>query len=205
MRRDGTIGALTTILFCYSLLAVIICTILYYRAQDKQTRRKRWLVVSALFMAACVTAGIVEMTARDNHQDQTFRQAAARFNQDSAMVGPTVIQIAERENQVWQAALDQHGGRLTKDEQAVMAKQAVDQNWAEIQKINTAVNRMSNELMTLHDNNTGKYDYQQYLRLYRTSRQLVLLVTMPDTDAKALNPQFHHYQDQYRAAVRHFY
>ncbi|WP_040458842.1 hypothetical protein [Limosilactobacillus antri] len=178
---------------------------MYYRAPKKRARRKRWLVASALLMAACVTAGIVEMTARDNQQDQTFRRAAARFNQDSTMVGPTAIQIAERENQVWQTALGQHGGRLTKDEQAVVAKQAVDQNWTEIQKINAAINRMSNEMMTLYDNNTGKYDYQQYQRLYRASRQLVLLVTMPDTDARTLNPQFHHYQNQYRTAVRHFY
>ena len=156
-------------------------------------------------MVACVTAGIVEMTARDNQQDQNFRRAAARFNQDSTMVGPTAIRIAERENQVWQTALDQHGGRLIKDEQAMVAKQAVNQNWTEIQKINAAINRMSNELMTLYDNNTGKYDYQQYQRLYRASRQLVLLVTMPDTDARTLNPQFHHYQNQYRTAVRHFY
>ena len=87
----------------------------------------------------------------------------------------------------------------------MVAKQAVDQNWTEIQKINAAINRMSNEMMTLYDNNTGKYDYQQYQRLYRASRQLVLLVTMPDTDARTLNPQFHHYQNQYRTAVRHFY
>ncbi|MBS5329943.1 MAG: hypothetical protein KHX98_04410 [Limosilactobacillus oris] len=45
------------------------------------------------------------MTARDNQQDQTFCRAAARFNQDSTMVRPTVIRIAERENQVWQTAL----------------------------------------------------------------------------------------------------
>ncbi|WP_242364324.1 hypothetical protein [Limosilactobacillus antri] len=178
---------------------------MYYRAPKKRAWRKGWLVASALLMAACVTAGIVEMTARDNQQDQAFCRAAARFNQDSTMVGPTAIRIAERENQVWQIALGQHGGRLTKDEQAVVAKQAVNQNWTEIQKINAAINRMSNELMTLYDNNTGKYDYQQYQRLYRASRQLVLLVTMPDTDVRTLNPQFHHYQNQYRTAVRHFY